>query len=56
MRAERSQLPRHADIAKVIDYMLTRRPVFTRFATTDRGAWSTIEHRLGDRELREQQK
>jgi hypothetical protein len=48
MRAERSRLPRHADIAKVIDYMLTRRPVFTRFLDDDRICCSnnTAQHAL----------
>jgi transposase len=31
MRAERARLPRHADTAKVMDYMLKRWPSFTRF-------------------------
>jgi transposase len=31
MRAERAKLSRHADVAKAIDYMLTRWPAFTRF-------------------------
>jgi transposase len=31
MLTERARLPRHADIAKVIDYMLKRWPTFTRF-------------------------
>ena len=31
MRAERARLSRHADIAKAMDYMLKRRPAFTRF-------------------------
>jgi transposase len=31
MRAERVKLSRHADVAKAIDYMLTRWPAFTRF-------------------------
>jgi len=31
MRAERARLSRHAAVAKAIDYMLTRRPSFTRF-------------------------
>ena len=31
MRAERAKLSRHAEVAKAIDYMLTRWPSFTRF-------------------------
>jgi transposase len=31
MRAERAKLSRHAEVAKAIDYMLTRWPAFTRF-------------------------
>jgi hypothetical protein len=31
MRAERARLSRHAEVAKAIDYMLKRRPAFTRF-------------------------
>ena len=31
MRAERAKLSRHADVAKAIDYMLTRWPAFTSF-------------------------
>src|ERR1700735_144411 len=31
MRAERAKLSRHAEVAKAIDYMLTRWPAFTGF-------------------------
>ena len=31
LRAERTKLSRHAEVAKAIDYMLTRWPAFTRF-------------------------
>src|SRR4029077_4671742 len=31
MRAERARLSRHNDVAKAMDYMLTRWPAFTRF-------------------------
>jgi transposase len=31
MRVERAKLSRHAEVAKAIDYMLKRRPAFTRF-------------------------
>jgi transposase len=31
MRAERAKLSRHAEVAKAIDYMLTRWPAFTSF-------------------------
>jgi hypothetical protein len=31
MRAERAKLSRHVEVAKAIDYMLTRWPAFARF-------------------------
>jgi hypothetical protein len=35
-RAERARLSRHAEVAKAIDYMLTRWPAFTRFLDNGR--------------------
>ncbi|GGE24407.1 transposase [Aureimonas endophytica] len=36
MRTERARLSRHADVAKAMDYMLTRWDAFTRFTTDGR--------------------
>jgi hypothetical protein len=36
MRAERVELSRHNTVAKAIDYMLTRWPVFMRFLESSR--------------------
>jgi len=36
MRAERAKLSRHNDVAKAMDYMLTRWPAFSRFLTDGR--------------------
>ena len=36
LRAERAKLSRHAEVAKAIDYMLTRWPAFTRFLSDGR--------------------
>jgi hypothetical protein len=36
MRSERARLPRHADVAKAMDYMLKRWAVFTRFLADGR--------------------
>ncbi len=36
MRAERAKLSRHSDVAKAMDYMLTRWPSFTRFLSDGR--------------------
>jgi transposase len=41
MRSERARLSRHAEIAKAIDYMLTRWPTFTRFLDDGRICLST---------------
>lgn len=36
MKAERSRLSRHADVAKAMDYMLKRWPAFSRFVEDGR--------------------